>query len=57
MKFWYIYNETLTCPANAKYLPNKLALYTNIQSAKRGLRYIETYNPSGSEYSLKEIEL
>ncbi|ALA06960.1 hypothetical protein AXI71_gp06 [Lactococcus phage GE1] len=57
MELWYIYNETLKCPANAKYLPNKLAMYTDIKSAKRGLIYIRTYNPSGYDYSLKEIEL
>lgn len=43
MKYYYLYDLHELKPVNAKYLPNKLALYDNYDSAKRGCSYLNRY--------------
>lgn len=57
MKYYYLYNLTKNKPCNAGYLPNKLALYTKLDSAKRGLFQAEKYNYAKHELEIREIEI
>lgn len=57
MKYYYLYNLDTQEPINAKYLPNKLALYTKLDSAKRGLTQVKTYNSANHKFEIKEIEI
>ena len=57
MKYYYLYDLTEQCPINAGYLPNKLALYTNLDSAKRGLTQAKKYNYSKHEFEIREVEI
>lgn len=55
MKYYYLYNVTLKKATSAGYLKNKLALYDNLDSAKRGLRQYP--NIGGWLMEIREVEL
>lgn len=57
MKYYYLYNLDTQEPVNAGYLPNKLALYTKLDSAKRGLTQVKKYNYSKHEFEIREVEI
>lgn len=61
MKYYYLYDLLEQEPRNAKYLPNKLALYDNYDSAKRGCTYLNRYLKRlvGTEdrIEIREIEI
>nr|DAV26850.1 MAG TPA: hypothetical protein [Caudoviricetes sp.] len=57
MKYYYLYNLDKQEPVNAGYLPNKLALYTNLDSAKRGLVQANKYNYAKHKFEIREIEI
>lgn len=57
MKYYYLYNLDTQEPTNAKYLPNKLALYTKLDSAKRGLVQKVKYNSCNHKFEIREIEI
>lgn len=61
MKYYYLYDLLEKKPTNAKYLPNKLALYDNYDSAKRGCSYLNKYRkrPVGTDdrIEIREVEI
>lgn len=57
MKYYYLYSNHLEQPVNCKYLPNKLALYTNFDSAKRGKAQYDRYHKAQEKAEIKEIEI
>ncbi|MDP0971278.1 hypothetical protein Q6294_30515 [Klebsiella pneumoniae] len=57
MKYYYLYNLNEKKPVNAGYLQNKLALYTNLDSAKRGLFQAKKYNYAKYELEIREIKI
>lgn len=57
MKYYYLYDLNDEQPINAGYLPNKLALYTKLDSAKRGLGQAKTYNCLKHEFEIREVEI
>lgn len=57
MKYYYLYDLDNKNPINAKYLKNKLALYTNFDSAKRGLAYLKKDSYAKHEFEIREVEI
>lgn len=57
MIYYYLYNTDEKEPVNAGYMPNKLVLYTNINSAKRGLAAWKKYNFAKENAEIREIEI
>lgn len=57
MIYYYLYNTDKKEPVNPGYLPNKLALYTNLNSAKRGLGQFNKYNWLKEKAEIREIEI
>lgn len=57
MIYYYLYNTDKNEPMNAGYLPNKLALYTKLASAKRGLSQFNAYNFAKEKAEIREIEI
>lgn len=57
MKYYYLYNLNEKKPVNAGYLPNKLALYTKLDSAKRGLIQVNKHNYAKHEFEIREVEI
>ena len=57
MKYYYLYDLEENKPINAGYLPNKLGLYTKLDSAKRGLTQAKKYNSPKHKLEIREVEI
>lgn len=57
MIYYYLYNTDKNETVNAGYMPNKLVLYTNLNSAKRGLAVWKKYNYAKENAEIREIEI
>lgn len=57
MIYYYLYNTDKNEPVNAGYIPNKLVLYTNLNSAKRGLVAWKKYNYAKEKAEIREVEI